>query len=372
METANQFTQTASQLYQVATNVAHRAGEAASTARDKLREWKHQEFRFNEWQKRMSNTHPEIWSLVFIVVCICEYYFSRELYRDFMPDAPLVPAIGMIFLTVLISHYLSTTLSSNIKEVEFFELSLIEEKKNLPDFERKAILNKDIRRHFIIGTILFIVVGAIVFFLSFDRVGREIAAGRRTKAFGMQDMLPVLFYLFEVLSGIFVVYLFKKYSLKARVARLFREKEGNINLCHQFTREVITRFQEAEQKGYIVSKDTVSEDIHKAYYRSKRKDRSEEEDYINDPALVRHTINLEMKRSDGTPLRGNVRIITEFNFSRAAASGQDGRVSFDIESYEGDSVKEVVFESFENNGGSCQEKYGPWDFGAQKTHVIYF
>ena len=103
METANQFTQTASQLYQVATNVAHRAGEAASTARDKLREWKHQEFRFNEWQKRMSNTHPEIWSLVFIVVCICEYYFSRELYRDFMPDAPLVPAIGMIFLDETVS-----------------------------------------------------------------------------------------------------------------------------------------------------------------------------------------------------------------------------------------------------------------------------
>lgn len=365
-----QFTQSASQLYQVAANVAQRAGEAANTAREKLAEWKKQHYRYEEWQKRMSNTHPEIWCLIFVIVCVCEYMFSRELYRDFLPDAPYVPAFGLIVLSVLISHYISTMLSSHLREVEEFELSQIEEKKHLPQFELKAMLKKEVTRNFIIGMVLFLFVGGLVFYLSFDRAGRELAAGRRTKPFGMQDLLPVVFYVFEVLSGIFVVYLCKKYTLKLTVNSLYKAKETNIDLCNNYTREAITKFQNAEEKGYNPAKDTVSEDLHKAYYRSKRKDRSEEEDYIKDPALHKQTISFKLQKGDGSGLQANVRIVTEFNFTSAGASNPNGEISFTPETYEGDAVKEIIVEYYEGSNQLTKEKNGPWELNQSNAHTI--
>lgn len=369
-EHTEQFQQNGSQLYQVSANVAQRAGEAANTAREKLAAWRKENFRYEEWQKRMSNTHPEIWGVIFLVVCVCEYMFSRELYRDFLPDAPYVPAFGLIVLSVLISHYISTMLSSHLREVEEFELSQIEEKKHLPEFELKGALKKEVTRNFIIGLVLFLLVGALVFYLSFDRAGRELAAGRRAKPFGMQDMLPVVFYVFEVLSGIFVVYLFKKYALKITVSNLYKTKEENIDLCTNYTRDAITKFQNAEQKGYNPAKDTVSEDLHKAYYRSKRKDRSEEEDYIKDPVLSKQSVAFKLQKGDGSGLQGNVRIVTEFNFTWAGASNTNGEISFTPETYEGDTIKEIIVEYYEGANQVTKEKNGPWELNQTAPHTI--
>ena len=274
-------------LYSISDEVAARANSASKRARDTFEVLKPEEAKLNQWDKIMSNAYVVPFTISFIVICILEYYFSREIYRDILPQAPWVIGIGIIFISIVIAELLVGMLSAHTRNRRFFEDKKILANASTPDSDIIRGVYKHARGQFIFGSILFIAIGGAIFYFSKERVAREIAAGIRESAFGIQDILPVLFYVLEVLAGLFVFYLFKRSVVAYKNYSNRKKYSKEVEIARQHTSESCKYFDNAEKKGYNTFLDDVSNNLHLGFYRNKHQNTNQQHlNYVNSSIII--------------------------------------------------------------------------------------
>ena len=112
--------------------------------------------KLENWDKIMSNAYVVQFTIAFVVICVLEYYFSREIYRDILPQAPWVIGIGIIFISIVIAELLVGIMSSHIRRKRFYEEKKVAANAIRPDSDIRKDVLKHARVQFVFGLILFI------------------------------------------------------------------------------------------------------------------------------------------------------------------------------------------------------------------------
>jgi len=344
-------------LYTISDEVASRANSAAKRARDTYKLLKPNEEKIGDWDKIMSNAYVVPFFIAFVVICVLEYYFSREIYRDILPQAPWIIGVGIIFISIVIAELMVGVLSTHIRNKRFYEENKVSSNANKPESDIRKGVYKHAIGQFIFGVILFFAIGIAIFYFSKERVAREIAAGIRESAFGIQDVLPVLFYVLEVLAGLFVFYLFKR-SVLAISNRLKRKRYSKeVEVSRQRTSEACKYFDDAEKKGYNTFLDDVSNNIHLAFYRNKHQNTTQQhQNYVEEPEKKSQTFNARFLNSKSEPIKVTIDILTEYKFSESKTSTDSGEVNMNINSYPEDQIKQFKVTYFKDGDNKTIEE----------------
>jgi len=337
----NSSTDKSEDLYTISDEVASRANSASKRARDVFEILKPDEEKLKDWDKIMSNAYVVPFTIAFVVICVLEYYFSREIYRDILPQAPWVIGVGIIFISIVIAELLVGKLSSHTRNKRFYEEKKIDSNSSRPDSDIRGGVDKDVKGQFFIGFILFVAIGAAIFYFSKERVARELAAGMRESAFGIQDVLPVLFYVLEVLAGLFVFYLFKRSVLAYKNSNNRKKYSKEVETARLNTSESCKYFDNAEKEGYNTFLDDVSNNIHLGFYRSKHQNTNQQHlNYVNEPEKENQTFKAKFLNSVGEPMQVTIDVLTEYRFKESKTSNSEGIVELSINSYPEDQIKQ--------------------------------
>lgn len=337
-------------LYSISDEVASRANSASKRARDAFNILKPDEEKLSHWDKIMSNAYVVPFTIAFIVICILEYYFSREIYRDILPQAPWVIGIGIIFISIVIAELLVGVLSSHIRNKRFYEENKVASNAARPESDIRKDVSKHAKGQFIFGTILFIAIGAAIFYFSKERVAREIAAGIRESSFGIQDVLPVLFYVLEVLAGLFVFYLFKRSVLALKNRSNRKSYSNEVETARLRTSEACKYFDNAEKEGYNTFLDDVSNNIHLGFYRNKHQNTNQQHlNYVNEPEKQQQHFKAKFSTVDEKPIKVTIDVLTEYKFKESKTSDANGVIELNINSYPEDQIKQFRITYFDTS-----------------------
>ena len=351
----NAGTELAMNNYHQAETHALKANELAADAREKLILYKENRATIDRWDEIMSNTHPGVWAVFFVIISIVEFLFSLDLYTDLLPFAPWIIPIGIIVISVFISHWLAVKLMPSLRNKEFTDKRLSTFYRNHTDKQILDEVNKSSTRNFIAGIIGAVVVTAFIYWLSNERVSREIAAGMRTAGFGVYDLLPVIFYVFEIIAGLLILYLIRRITLGLKVNRLKKQFDNMVRAVADETRNAVDSFEQAEAKGFDLLHNTISESIHIAFYRNKNCNPSDEENYIAEPQNVPAHANFQLVRTDRTKtLEATVHIFSEYNYAATVTSDDKGLLHIPFTSFEHDVIKKVIVEF--GDGTNCEDQ----------------
>ncbi len=328
-------------LYSISDEVASRANSASKRARDTFNLLTPGEEKLSQWDKIMSNAYVTPFTIAFVVICVLEYYFSREIYRDILPQAPWIIGVGIIFISIVIAELMVGVLSSHTRNKRFYEEKQIPSNAASPESDIRKGVYKHARGQFIFGSILFVAIGTAIFYFSKERVAREIAAGIRESAFGIQDVLPVLFYVLEVLAGLFVFYLFKRSVLAIKNYKNRKKYSKEVEFSRQHTSESCKYFDNAEKEGYNTFMDDVSNNIHLAFYRNKHQNTNQQHlNYVNEPEKVLQHFKAKFVSVSGAPAQVTVDVLTEYKFKESKTSDANGVLELSINSYPEDQIKQ--------------------------------
>jgi len=344
-------------LFKISDELASRANTASKRARDTFEALKPNEEKLAKWDQIMSNAYVVPFTIAFVVICILEYYFSREIYRDILPQAPWVIGVGIIFISIVIAELMVGMLSSHTRNKRFFEEKKVPSNSAKPESDiRKGIL-RDVKIQFFIGSILFSAIGVAIFYFSKERVAREISAGIRESAFGIQDVLPVLFYVLEVLAGLFVFYLFKRSVLAFKNYRSRKKYSKEVLNARSNTSESCKYFDDAEKKGYNTFLDDVSNNVHLGFYRNKHQNTNEQHlNYVNEPEKEVQFFKASFKDSNGTAIQVTVDALTEYKFRESKTSNTEGILDMNFNSYPEDQIKQFRVTYFDSNKNKVIEE----------------
>lgn len=356
--------------YQQAERHALKANELAADAREKLTAFKENKAIIDRWDEIMGNTYPGVWAVFFIIISVVEFLFSLDLYTDLLPFAPWIIPIGIIVVTVFISHGLASRFMPSLRNKEFSD------KKNSLHYHAQTDeqiwheVNRSSNRNMYMGAFGAIVITFIIFMLSKERVSREITAGMREQAFGTYDLMPVIFYVFEIIAGLLILYLIKRINLGWKTNKLKKTFDKLIQLISNETNNAIRSFETAETHGFDILNSTISESIHIAFYRNKNCNPSDEENYIAEPQNIPTAISLKITRSDkAKPLTASVHIHSEYNYAATGATDESGNVSIPFTSFIGDTIKKLIVEF---SDGTNAEDLVNYQTGNETPHTVLF
>lgn len=340
--------------YHQAETHALKANELAVDAREKLILYKEGKSTIDRWDEIMSNTHPGVWAVFFVIISIVEFLFSLDLYIDLLPFAPWIIPIGIIVISVFISHWLALKIMPSLRNKEFSDKRVSSFYKSHTDQQIWNEVNKNSNRNLIAGIIGTVVVTAFIYWLSNERVSREIAAGMRIAGFGVYDLLPVIFYVFEIIAGMLILYLIRRIKLGLKVSRLKRQFDKLVRIVADETRNAVDSFELAESKGFNLLQNTISESIHIAFYRNKNCNPSDEENYIAEPQNIPVQANFQLTRSDKSKtLEATVHIYSEYNFGATGATDITGLIDIPFSSFANDVIKKLIVEF--GDGVNCED-----------------
>lgn len=368
----NPSTDKSENLYTISDELASRASSASKIARDAHESLQPNAEKLENWDKIMSNAYVVQFTIAFVVICVLEYYFSREIYRDILPQAPWVIGIGIIFISIVIAELLVGIMSSHIRRKRFYEEKKVAANAIRPDSDIRKDVLKHARVQFVFGLILFIAIGAAIFYFSKERVSREIAAGIRESAFGIQDILPVLFYVLEVLAGLFVFYLFKRSVIAFTNWRKRKKYAKEVQISRKHTSESCKYFDNAEKEGYNTFLDDVSNNIHLAFFRNKHQNTNQEhQKYVDEPKKENQSFKASFVDTLGNPLKVTVDMLTEYKFKESKTASSDGLLELDFNSYPQDQIKQFrITYITKDNEKRIEEISGNYSLNNDKPYEI--
>ncbi len=356
--------------YKQAEQDALKANELAADARETRTSLLNTRAILDRWSEIMSHNPITIFTLIFILVSIGEYMISVELYTDLLPRAPFIIPLVIIGISVVISHWLAYKFINGFRLMEFDDKRQSTLLKNKTDEQIWQMVDKKSNQNFWFGLIAAILITVFIYFMSKERVDREIAAGMRTKGFGFYDALPVLFYIAEIVTGVYVVYLLKRIRKLMNSRNLSSKLQQLVQQVSHLTEEALRSFERAETEGLNILEKTISESIHIAFYRNKNCNPSDEENYIAEPINIPLAAKFRITRADKTkPLNAMVHIHTEYNYASTAASDDNGLVEHNFKSFEGDTVKKLIVEF--SDGANCEDT-GVYQTGNANPHTVLF
>ncbi len=352
--------------YALADDYAKMANREAGNARELIPVWQDQKERLEHWDRIMATAPVGIFSITFVFICIAEYYFSRELYRDISEDYPWAIALGLVAVAILISELLVYRFSPAKRRLKFYELRRNPNLATETDEALEAKVMRLTNSYFVGGLLLAVAMLAGLYYLSQLRVEKEILAGLRESEFGIQDLMPVILYVAEIISGVFIWYLIKRTWLWLKVRRLEKKVKSHVDRCAELTSKAVDQFADAERKGYSVLEEPVSDDVHEAFYRHDQRDARELAEYVSKCEPVAAEVTLVILDADKKPVQANVGIVTDFKFSASSATDDEGRVVLHLQVYPGDTVRDIYVEQQRDQVTTVR---GAYAFG--REHVIF-
>jgi len=331
--------------YQQAEKHASKANELAADAREKLAIYRELAGTLKRWDEIMSHNPIIIWTFIFILVATGEFLVSIDLYIDLLPRAPWIIPMVIIAISIVISHWLAYKFIPGLKLVEYESKRSSNVFSKRTDDDIRMEIEKRSNKTFYLGLAVAFLITILVFYLSKERVEREIGAGMRINGFGFYDSLPVIFYLAEIVTGVYVVYLLKRLNKSIKAWRIRKRFDNLVRAVSHETSEAIHSFETAETNGFDLMHNTISESIHIAFFRNKNCNPSDEENYIAEPQNTETTVKFNLIRSDSTkPLLGNVQVFSEYNYAGVDATDEKGLAEIQFSSFPNDTIKKVVVE----------------------------
>jgi len=363
--------------YEIASSLAQKANHLIEVAGKTLNEYKIENERLDNWKKIMSTAPVRLLSALFVVIAIVEYLISVKIYEEFIPRAPWVVALGFLSVGVLVSEFIVYKISKAKRKWKKYELKRDPNNKNMIEPEIDAYISKFSNSRFIIGLIIGIFLIAMIGFLSYKRVQYEIGSEMRPAdlGFGIMDLLPLLLYIVEILTGIYVWYLIKEINLSLKVKSLLKKFNNITNQAHKLTSDVVHNFSKSEQNGLdLFNTNThIGEHIHTSFYRNKQFSLDDKEQFIKVPSKINekdkeNVFNVQVKDQSGNPIKHkNIFLVTEYKFTHAGAINQDGRFSTYFQgTFEGDAVRKILIELDDKK----IVKQGNWDLNQEIVHEI--
>lgn len=348
----------ANSYYQQAESHALKANELAADAREKNQVYQELKSTLQNWADMMGQNPIAIWTLIFVMVAIGEYLVSYDLYLDLLPRAPYIIPIAIIGISVVISHWLAHKFIDGLRQIEFEHKRHSPVMKKYTDEQIWAKVNNKANLNFVIGLLAATVFSVIIYYLSKERVQREIDAGMRTAGFGLYDSLPVVLYVAEVITGTYVVYLLQRMGKLLKAWMLKNQFDKMVRQMAMETKEAVQSFETAEQNGFSLITNTISESIHIAFYRNKNCNPSDELNYIAEPQNTDVFIRLIIDRADASlSCKATVQVFTEYNYCATGASDDKGLVEIAFRSFAGDTVKKIVAGFTDSSQGTQSGTY---------------
>ncbi len=349
---------------------ALKANELAADARETRKALLNVRAKLDRWSEIMSHNPLSVFTVIFVLVSIGEYMFSLELYTDLLPRAPFVVPLVIIGISIVISHWLANKFIAGFRLMEFDDKRQSELHSKKTDEQIWREVNNKSNLTFYLGLLAAILITVFIFYMSKERVDREIAAGMREKGFGFYDALPVLFYIAEIITGVYVIYLLKRLNKAVAAWSLKRKLEKLIQQVAGLTENAISSFERAELEGFNILEQTISESIHIAFFRNKNCNPSNEEQYIAEPENLPLGSKFKLTRADDSKsLKATVHVHTEYNYAASSASSADGIVDLSFNSFAGDTIKKLMVEF--SDGINCEDT-GIYQTGNPNPHTLLF
>jgi|GEM_PF-6330058 len=304
----------------------------------------------------ISPVKMSIWFIFLILICVCEYFFSLPLYRHFIPAYPAIPALGIISVSLILAHSFVLMINKSAVDWRKEELKAAKIRRvggRRLKVEEFAKIDKRVRNEknseFYIGFSLFIIIGIVITRLSIERVDYLIKVGEQEK-FLVQDTLPVVFYVFEVLSGLYfvslIIRLIRGLQFLSIKANFNRNQSEFLELAEQSqlrTDEAIQLFNRTLESGYDIwnTQTTISQCIQEAYYRY-NKNAMDKFDYIRNPIDVDISLRLVIIDSNThAEMYGNFIILTN-NYKRFS---NNAGISFEQTIYQDEEIKSFKYDN---------------------------
>lgn len=331
----------AKQEYNEAVEHGKKANHNAERARDVSEKYQKENKRLEEWKRYIPTSKATIFLIFFIAICIVEYLISKNLYREFNADSPWIVAIVLFLIGVLLSEALAYRLVSG--KLDWYKELLrnkYQGEKTKDQIEKKA--KTFMWLSFIIGVIGTIGFLYFIYDLSYNRVQFEINAGMKQSDFGIMDLLPVIAYFFEIVSGLLVIYLIMRAFKGIRVWSFNKQFDRLVLSCSNSTSSCVDKFDDAEKEGFDSLRANISHEISQAFYRKRRLDVSKKGEYVSELKDMGDEFNLIITDDQQQPIIREIEVITEYKLTGSAQSSADGSVKITFEStYPGDAVKEI-------------------------------
>lgn len=360
----------AKSYYSQAEKHALKANELAVDAREVKESYEQLKDLLKRWDEIMSHNPITAFTFIFVLVAIGEYLVSIELYTDLLPRAPFIIPLVIIGISIVISHWLAYKFVAGFRLMEFDDKRQSTLLRTKTDEQIWAEINSKSNRNFYVGLIAAIGITIFIYFMSMERVEREIAAAMRIKGFGFYDALPVLFYIAEIITGVYIVYLLKRLSKSRIASKLKNDFDDLLRRISNETESAISSFEKAEVNGFDIIESTISESIHIAFYRNKNCNPSDEVNYIAEPQNIPINVNFKITRTDKTkPLAANVHMHSEYNFAASGACDDNGLIDLSFSSFGGDVIKKIIVEF--SDGVNCEDS-GIYPTDNIKPHAVVF
>jgi hypothetical protein len=356
--------------FEAADLIAQSANKAANDANVTLLDYKEQKDRLDNWKNIMATAPVFLFTVIFIIVSIGEYLVSKEIYREFNSKVPWLIAIVFFIAGVFVSEFLAYKMFRQKREWKFYEQKRDRNNLTKTDGEIETNIKKFTLNSFIFGVVLGLALISAIGFLSFKRVQGELAAGMRESGFGVMDIMPVLLYIIEIISGAFVLYLLKETGLVMKVKGLNKKFNTLVGSCNALTGKAVLKYQDAEKENYDPLEVMVSENIHTIFHRHNSRNISDKEKYITPANKFDDTFNIVLKDKEDKPIKRNVTVITDYKFSASGVTQANGKLTLIIVgTYPDDSVKHI-FVKESSNSEDFQRITGDYDLDVNKEHEL--
>lgn len=375
MNTTDQVAHSSQQIrakkeFEIADTIARKANKFANDANLFYQEYTEQKDRLYNWKNIMATAPVLLFTIIFIIVSIGEYLVSKEIYREFNDKVPWLIAVVFFISGVFISEFLAYKMFRQKREWKFFEQKRDRNNLTKTDDELHSIIKKFTNNSFIFGLILGVLLVAAIGFLSYKRVQTEILANMRESGFGVMDLMPVLLYIIEIISGAFVLYLLKETGLVLRVKRLFKNFNQSAISCNELTGQAILKYQDAEKENYDPLEVMVSENIHTVFHRHNNYSTDNLLENVGIPTKMNDVFNVLLKNANNEPIRKHITVITDYKFSASGTTNTEGRLALEIVgTYPNDSVKHIFIKD-----AATSEQYkriaGDYDLDENKVHEL--
>ena len=270
--------------------------------------------RLKNWKNILSTAPIFAMNFAFIPICVAEYYFSREIYRDISRKAPWAIAIGLIAIGVVISELFVYRFFPQKRAWKKYELRHQDENKSTQTNES---IDQEVKRYAnsmaIIGLLLGIAIVGLIYFFSKERANRELAAQLRDTPFGIQDFMPIGLYFFEILTGCFIWFSFKMAFLYINIWLAKRKLNKEKKKCIDLGSMAAKKFEDAEEYGLdIFSTDADQEKYFSTViFRNKEGNFTDDNKFFEEPQPVLNKVSFRIT-DNLQPVFCSVFISTEY------------------------------------------------------------
>lgn len=254
----------------------------------------------DDWARIFTNSPVGILTALFVFAVLMEIFFSFPMYLDLMSQMTgkgnfILALLGALFIVLwgaYVSHLLAKKMSPSVFDYTVYnEMKFSKNAMPQAAAEEKARIasRNDLIKGLFFGIFLLIVVAAI----SWQRV---LLMGAITSADYslIHKLLPVVCVLIEIISGLYVGYLIRRFLESRKAKKLHKEYVRERDLCVYDTKMAHEHHQHAIEKN---EKLHYSKELYDANYRYEHRSQ-DDENYI-DPIPVQKTLTVVVADDNG-------------------------------------------------------------------------